>query len=123
MRFFIGAGFGDGIDEGATAKIFLVEPVVERAGQRGKTIAAREVRLDRSGKHRHPFLVAPSKKGGDQRILRREIAIQRHFRDTRLGDDTVDTSGPQAVAVEQPFGHIEDTFARRRDRHVASRIR
>ena len=48
--------------------------------------------------------------GDDQRVLGREIIIERAFADSDLGGDRVDPDGANALPVEQPVGCLEDSL-------------
>ena len=59
-------------------------------------------RSSRSGQERH-----------DQLVLGREVAVQRHLRRARLGDDPVDADGARPVPAEQLVRRVEDALAGR----------
>ena len=58
-----------------------------------------------------PALLAALEEGEDEVVLGREVAIERHLRHARLGDDPVDADRPRAVLAEQLVGGLEHALA------------
>ena len=80
--------------------------------------AAWDVIADVSGGDRIPGCVEFPREfaetRGDQHILRREVAIERHLVGTGRLSDGVNADGMDAAAIEQFAGGREDALARRR---------
>ena len=52
--------------------------------------------------------------GRDQRILGREMVVERALADADFGRDGIDADGANALQIEQPVGGLEDALLHRR---------
>ena len=58
-----------------------------------------------------PQLLAQLEARVDQRFFGGEMAVQRHLRDLRLGDDSIDADRADAVVGEQLVSGVQDPLA------------
>src|SRR4029077_11652404 len=58
--------------------------------------------------------IAVLEPGGDERVLRREMAIEAHLRDPRTRDDRIDADRANPLAVKHLRGGVEDALPHRR---------
>ena len=80
------------------------------ASRRCAGVAARRSTVSCSHAAR-PALLAQLEEGQDEVVLGREVAIERHLRHARLGDDPVDADRPRAVPAEEPVRGLEHALA------------
>ena len=69
-----------------------------------------------------PALLAAFEEREDELVLRREVAVERHLRRTRLGDDPVDPHRLGSVPAEEFVGGLEDPLTATGGCHSPSTI-
>ena len=94
------------VDERAALEVVAREPLAEDVEDRQQPLRAasraraRTVVLQPVAR---PALLAPLEEGQDEVVLGREVAIERHLRHARLGDDPVDADRPRAVRLNSSY--------------------
>ena len=84
----------------------LAEDVEDRQQPPGRGVGAR-LGLGLQPRAR-PALLAALEEREDELVLRREVAVERHLRRTRLGDDPVDAHRLGPVPAEELVRGLED---------------
>ncbi len=114
-----GPRLGDCVHEGAAAEVFRRKAPLQRIERRKNLLGRRLV----GGARAHE---AALQIGGDQRVLGREMVIERALADADLGRDGVDADGANALQIEQLVGGLQNPLFHRlwgrRGSHAAETV-
>jgi hypothetical protein len=100
------------VHERAAVERAAAEPRLEHRERREQPRPRVVARLlDRVGQRGARRAVGALQRRDDQRVLGREVAVERHLAHAGLGRDPVDADGPDALAGEEPRRRLEHAVA------------